>query len=100
LLRRHATVVPPSLIKALERWEERGAAARLEHLWVLRLNSPELLQELRASRAARFLGDPLGPTTIVVKPAAVEKVIAILAEMGYLGELISSRSPQDHPEGG
>jgi hypothetical protein len=100
LLRRHATVVPPSLVKALERWEERGAAARLEQLWVLRLSSTELLQELRASRAARFLGDPLGPTTILVKPAAVEKVLAILAEMGYLGELISSRSPQDHPEGG
>jgi hypothetical protein len=53
---------------------------------VLRLKSTELLNELRASRAARFLGDPLGPTTVTVKPGAWKKVISFLAEMGYLGE--------------
>jgi hypothetical protein len=56
---------------------------------VLRLNSPQILEELRASRAARFLGDPLGPTTVIVKPGAREKVLAALLEMGYLGEISS-----------
>ena len=45
-----------------------------------------MLQRLRSSRAARFLGDPLGPTTVIVKPGAASKVLSILAEMGYLGE--------------
>ncbi len=88
LLRRQAPSVSPSLSRALERWEERGIEARLEHLLVLRLSSPELLQALRSSRAARFLGEPLGPTTVVVKPGAAEKVLAVLAELGYLGEII------------
>jgi hypothetical protein len=87
LLRRHALTVPPSLAKALDRWEENGSEARLERLLILRLRSPEMLQALRTSRAARYLGDPLGPTTIIVKPGAGEKVIAALAEMGYLGEI-------------
>jgi hypothetical protein len=84
---RHSdAALPPSLVKALERWEERGGAARLERALVLRLSSPELLQALRNSRAARFLGDLLGPTTVIVRPGAGEKVLAALAEMGYLGE--------------
>ena len=57
---------------------------------ILRLGSPELLQLLRGSRAARFVGDPLGPTTVIVKPGAGQKVMEILAEMGYLGELLDA----------
>jgi hypothetical protein len=86
LLRRHAETISPSLTKALARWDERGAEATLEHVTILRVASPELLQSLRAARAGRFLGDPLGPTVVVVKGGAEEKVLAALAEMGYLGE--------------
>lgn len=86
LLRRYAPTVPPSLVKALERWDERGVEARLERVLVLHLSNPEQLTALRNSRAARFLGKPLGPTTIIVKPNAQDKVLALLAEMGYLGE--------------
>jgi hypothetical protein len=88
LLRRHAPAVPPSLVKALERWEEQGTQARLEQLVVLRLSSPEILKELRASRATRFLGEPLGPTAIIVHAGAQQKVLVALAELGYLGEAV------------
>jgi hypothetical protein len=87
LLRRHAPAVSPSLVKAIERWERNGLEATLETVSVLRLSTPELLQALRNSRAARFLGDPLGPTAIIVKTGAIDKVLAVLAEMGYMGEI-------------
>jgi hypothetical protein len=87
LLNRYASAVPPILVKALERWDERGTEARIEQAFVLRLSSPDILKQLRASRAARFLGAPLGPTAIIVKPGAREKIIAALAEMGYIGEM-------------
>lgn len=86
LLRRYALTVPPSVAKALQRWQEHGTEARLERLLVLRLRTPDMLNMLRASRAARFLGEPLGPTAVIVKPEAQEKVLSILAEMGFLGE--------------
>ena len=76
-------------MKALERWDEHGSQARLEEVLVMRLGSPEILKKLRATRAARFLGDPLGPNAVIVKPGAREKVMAALAEMGYLGEIVS-----------
>jgi hypothetical protein len=87
LLRRHASALPPVLIKSLERWEAHGTEARIERLLVLRVASPDVLQELRTSRAARFLGDPLGPTTIIVKSGAAEKVLAALADLGCLATI-------------
>jgi hypothetical protein len=45
------------------------------------------LKALQDSRAARFLGIPLGPTAIMVKRGAEEKVLVALLEMGYLGKL-------------
>ncbi len=87
LLNRHSKAVPPSLLKALERWDKNGSEARLEKLVILRLNSAEVLQALRKSRASRFLGEPLGPTTIAIKAGAATKILAALAELGYLGEI-------------
>lgn len=87
MLRRFSPQVPPSLNKALERWEGHGSEARLERLVVLRVRNPEILKALRNSRVARFLGEPLGPAAVVVKPGASERVIAGLAELGYLGEV-------------
>jgi len=87
LLNRSAKAVPPSLVKALERWESVGSEARLEKMVILRVASAEVLQSLRNSRASRFLGEPLGPTTIAIKPGATQKVLGILAELGYLGEI-------------
>jgi hypothetical protein len=86
LLRRYAQALPPSLVKAIERWEQRGTEAHLEQLTVLRLATPELMQAVRASRASRYLGDMLGPTAVIVKRGAGEKVLSILAEMGFLGD--------------
>lgn len=87
LLRRYTSNIPPSLVTALERWERAGSEARMEQALILRLRTPEMLQALRKSRVARFLGDPLGPTVVIVKPGAREKVTAALAEMGYLTDI-------------
>jgi hypothetical protein len=88
ILRRHAETIPPNILTALNRWDEHGTQARVQDVQILRLSSPEILQALRKSRAARFLGDPLGPTTVIVKLGAGEKVLGALVEMGYLGENI------------
>jgi hypothetical protein len=93
LFERHAEKpLPPNLTKAISQWAQHGAQARIAPVTVLRLASPDLLKKLRASRAARFLGDPLGPTAVIVKPGAAEKVLEALAEMGFLGEIVE---PED-----
>ena len=88
LLRRYSnTKMPPNLVRALTRWQQHGTQAHMSQLLVLQVGQPKILDELRTSRAARFLGDPLGPTTIVVKAGAWQQVLEALSEMGYLGEM-------------
>ena len=85
LLAKHTSGnVPPALVKSLKRWEVNGTEARVENPVVLKVSRPEVLEELRASKAGRFLGEPLGPTAVIVKREAVPKIAAALAEMGLL----------------
>ncbi|HUI88370.1 MAG TPA: helicase-associated domain-containing protein [Anaerolineales bacterium] len=78
--------IPPVLVKALRSWEANGTEARVETQVILRVSKPRILEELRKSKAARFLGEPLGPTTVTVKRGAIQKVMDAVAELGLLAE--------------
>jgi hypothetical protein len=86
LLAKHSAGIPPSLIKALKRWEVNGVEARAESQIVLRLSKPEVLEEMRKSKAAKYLGEVLSPTAVVVKGGAIQKVMEALMELGLLAE--------------
>ena len=87
ILRKNSTsALPPAFVKALQRWELNGTEAQVENLVVLKVTRPEVLKELQASKAARFLGITLGPTTVVIQPGAQAKVMEALAELGIMAE--------------
>ena len=88
LLSKHSEAgVPPTLIKALKRWEANGTEARMQTQVVLKVSKPEVLEEMRKSRAAKFLGEVLSPTTVIVKSGAIQKVMEALTELGLLAEV-------------
>ncbi|MBI3162090.1 MAG: helicase-associated domain-containing protein [Chloroflexi bacterium] len=88
LLVRHTNGnVPPALVKALKQWEAHGTEARVESLLVLRVSRPEVMEEMRKSKAAKFLGEVLSPTAVVVKQGAESNVLSALAELGLLAEV-------------
>lgn len=87
LLRKYGkSAPPPTLLKALNRWQEHGAEASIETLTILRLKSPETLQALKDSDANMWLGESLSPVAVIVKPGGVEKVQQALARLGYLSD--------------
>ena len=87
LLARHGDAgIPSPVTKALRRWEAAGTEARTEAQVVLRVKRPEILKELRKSKAAKYLGEPLGPTTVIVKGGAMRKVAEAMIELGVLLE--------------
>ena len=87
LLAKHSDAgIPPMLVKALKRWEVSGTEARAETQIVLKVSRPEVLEELRKSKAARFLGEPLGSTAVTVKSGAIQKVMDAMTELGLLAE--------------
>jgi len=79
--------VPPSLVKALKRWEVNGTEARVQTQVILKVSKTEVLEEMRKSKAARFLGEVLSPTTVIVKSGAIQKVMDALTELGLLTEV-------------
>jgi len=79
--------IPPTLIKALKRWEINGTEARVQTQVILKVSRPEVLEEMRKSRAAKFLGEVLSPTTVIVKSGASQKVMEALTELGLLAEV-------------
>jgi len=79
--------VPPSLVKALKRWEVNGTEARVQTQIILKVSKPEVLEEMRKSKAVRFLGEILSPTTVIVKGGAIQKVMDALTELGLLTEV-------------
>lgn len=88
LLVRHTNnAVPPSLVRALKQWDAHGTEARVESLLVLRVKRPEILDELRKSRAGKFLGELLSPVAVIINSGAEAKVLAALSELGYLSEI-------------
>lgn len=95
LLARNAeSTLPPSLVRALKRWEAHGSEARLERHLILRVGRPEILEELRRSPAGRYLGDLLGPTAVIVREGAAAQVFAALASLGWLAEEALEREEQ------
>jgi hypothetical protein len=87
LLRRHNEgPLPPALIQALERWENTGTQAVVEKVVLLRVSSPDILTALRKTRAARWLGEALNETTVLVRAGMEEQVQNGLLEIGYLSE--------------
>jgi hypothetical protein len=99
LLAKHADAgIPPVIVKALKRWEVNGTEARVETQVVLRVSRPEVLEEMRRSKAAKYLGEILGPTTIVVKSGAIQKVMEALTELGLLTEVSPAVELRAEPE--
>ena len=98
LLNKYAETPAPSLISALRHWGKKGGQARISPAVILRVEDPRILQALRESKAGRFLGDPLGPTAVILYPGSEEKVASALARLGYLADVEILSDNKGEPE--
>ena len=86
LLNKFGDPPPPSLLNAIQQWEKAGGQAKIQPGILLIVDTPQILKVLRDSPAGRFISDPLGPTSALIFPGAVDKVSAALARLGYLSD--------------
>jgi hypothetical protein len=87
ILKRHSSApLPPNVVAGLERWQKNGTQISFQQAVVLTVNHPDVLQALLDSPAKKFLGVPLGPTTVTVNPGALQKVMDTLMQLGYLSQ--------------
>ena len=77
--------LPPSLLEALTRWEEKGQEAFIEKTIVLRVKEAQVLEKLQSNAStSRYLHEKLGPTTVVVQERDLEKLCSAAAKLGIL----------------
>jgi hypothetical protein len=84
LTRISAGRAPRHVLETLKRWHS-GAATRLERVLVLRLADAEQLAQLRRDPIARaWLGEQIGPTSVLVPAVYETRLRRWLREHGYL----------------
>jgi hypothetical protein len=77
--------IPPSVLEALSRWHQKGVEARLENAILLRLKSPDVVEQLLATKAtARFLTNRLNETTFILDGRQATQLIGQAARLGLL----------------
>jgi hypothetical protein len=85
LLKQHSGgQLPPGILQALDKWEQKGSQARQQNVVLLRVESAEILEALKKSRSARHISEVLSPTIAIVKADSTEKIRAALLEMGFI----------------
>lgn len=79
--------LPPTLLKALQRWEKNNLQAHFEKIVLLRVTDSLILDQLERSRAKRFLSERIGPTIMTIKFGGQDAVQQALIEIGYLSDI-------------
>ena len=84
-----AAEIPRSARKALDRYHQRGAEARLERGVLLRVEDEHLLEQLATSPGTRrFIREVVGPTTALVARGDWSQLVRALAEEGILIDVV------------
>jgi len=85
LSRAAAQGLPPTLIKAIERWDKKGTEVKVERAVIVRVKDTAILRRLQASPKTRSLRlEILGPTSARIHEKDWPKLVSMLAESGVL----------------
>jgi hypothetical protein len=79
--------IPPSVLTSLENWKTHGIQTAFSAVILLTVQDGEIIDKLMNSRAKKYLGERLNPTSILIQEKQQKLVMSILAELGYLSEL-------------
>ena len=77
--------LPPTLIKAIERWASKGTEVKVDRAVIVRVKDAAILKRLQESPKTRGLSiEPLGPTAAKINERDWPKLVSVLAEAGVL----------------
>ena len=77
--------LPPTLIKAIERWDKKGTEVKVEQAVLVRVKDAAILKRLQESPKTRSLRlEILGPTSARIHEKDWPKLVSLLAESGVL----------------
>jgi hypothetical protein len=86
---------PEGMLKAVERWGRKGTEATLERQTILQVDDPGILKMLATDKTARrYLGEQLGPISVIVEARKWRKLQEAALRLGLLiGSPQSDKNP-------
>jgi hypothetical protein len=88
LLKKSAKLpIPPSILQALQRWDQFHLQVNFENSIILRVTETTILDQLEKSRAKRFILERISPTIILIKPGGENVVQQTITDLGYLCQI-------------
>jgi hypothetical protein len=80
--------IPPHVLQALERWDAHGNEVDLRSTFLLRVSTPEVLDELQSQRTtAKFIKEILGPKSCLVLERHKEGLYSAALKRGIFIDL-------------
>ncbi len=77
--------LPPTLVKAIQRWASKGTEVKVERAVIVRVKDAAILKRLQESPKTRSIAiEVLGPTAARINEKDWPRLVAILAEAGVL----------------
>jgi hypothetical protein len=81
--------LPGAVRASLTRWTRQGTEVWLERTLLLRVTEEELMQEIVAApETGRYIDRLVGPTLAVVAEEDWPRLVAALAELGLLADVV------------
>ncbi len=85
LMQASGSELPPTVQKAMQQYEDRGHAARIDPHYLLRVSEPGQLDDLLNHKVTqRYLVERLSDTTAIVQKGQWEKLVRAAVEVGFL----------------
>lgn len=80
--------VPPSILKALNRWETKGSEAQIETTSLLRVQEPKTLDTLLANpRSAKCIIERISPTSAIIHAKGQNELYKVAVQNGMFIDL-------------
>ena len=79
--------IPRNILVALDRWDKKQSQINLEKHILIRVVSPDILDQIEKSSAKRYIRGRLNETTAVTTPNDIRRLEEVLIEMGYFADI-------------
>ena len=79
--------IPRNILVALDRWDKKQSQINLEKHILIRVVSPDILDQIEESSAKRYIRGRLNETTAVTTPNDIRRLEDMLIEMGYFADI-------------
>ena len=79
--------IPRNILVALDRWDKKQSQINLGKHILIRVVSPDILDQIEKSSAKRYIRERLNGTTAVTTPDDIRRLEDALIEMGYFADI-------------